>query len=166
MHVSSIARFAIHFFRRGTMVHTIPGTVSRTGRLAASEMVTMTRPAAQLSRQRTSVREIFSLTATTECGENLDIACARTEMADQFARCCYACMLFPCRARLFRDIPRFARCNCRTFDHDDGSQFFNDTANLMVFGGCKNYLGAYASAFSTAGCCLSYRTRVLLQLAV
>lgn len=28
-----------------------------------------------------------------------------------------------------------------TIDHDDGSQFFNDTHNLMVFGGCKNYLG-------------------------
>ena len=26
-------------------------------------------------------------------------------------------------------------------DHDDGSQFFNDTANLMLWGGCKNYLG-------------------------
>ena len=28
-----------------------------------------------------------------------------------------------------------------TIDHDDGSQFFNDTHNFMVFGGCKNYLG-------------------------
>ena len=26
-------------------------------------------------------------------------------------------------------------------DHDDGSQRYNDTANLMVFGGCKNFLG-------------------------
>jgi len=26
-------------------------------------------------------------------------------------------------------------------DHDDGSQFFNDTGNLMLWGGCKNYLG-------------------------
>ena len=28
-----------------------------------------------------------------------------------------------------------------TIDHDDGSQFYNDTQNLMVFGGCKNFLG-------------------------
>ena len=28
-----------------------------------------------------------------------------------------------------------------TIDHDDGSQFFNDTHNLMVWGGCKNYIG-------------------------
>ena len=28
-----------------------------------------------------------------------------------------------------------------TFDHDDGSQFTNDLDNMMVFGGCKNYLG-------------------------
>ena len=28
-----------------------------------------------------------------------------------------------------------------TIDHDDGSQYWNDTANLMVWGGCKNYLG-------------------------
>merc|ERR1712008_10983 len=28
-----------------------------------------------------------------------------------------------------------------TIDHDDGSQRFNDTENLMVFGGCKNFLG-------------------------
>eukprot|EP01043_Picozoa_sp_COSAG02_P028536 COSAG02_NODE_1733_length_11168_cov_29.568705_7_plen_192_part_00 len=28
-----------------------------------------------------------------------------------------------------------------TIDHDDGSQFFNDTGNLMAWGGCKNYLG-------------------------
>ena len=26
-------------------------------------------------------------------------------------------------------------------DHDDGSQYFNDTQNLMLWGGCKNYLG-------------------------
>jgi len=26
-------------------------------------------------------------------------------------------------------------------DHDDGSQFMNDTSNAMVWGGCKNYLG-------------------------
>ena len=26
-------------------------------------------------------------------------------------------------------------------DHDDGSQFYNDTGNLMVWGGCKNYRG-------------------------
>eukprot|EP01065_Artemidia_motanka_P001869 TRINITY_DN10870_c0_g4_i2.p1 TRINITY_DN10870_c0_g4~~TRINITY_DN10870_c0_g4_i2.p1 ORF type:complete len:847 (+),score=296.66 TRINITY_DN10870_c0_g4_i2:46-2541(+) len=28
-----------------------------------------------------------------------------------------------------------------TIDHDDGSQFYNDTSNFMVWGGCKNYLG-------------------------
>ena len=28
-----------------------------------------------------------------------------------------------------------------TIDHDDGSQYFNDTGNFMVWGGCKNYLG-------------------------
>ena len=28
-----------------------------------------------------------------------------------------------------------------TIDHDDGSQYWNDTKNLMAFGGCKNYLG-------------------------
>eukprot|EP01051_Picozoa_sp_SAG22_P023993 SAG22_NODE_6445_length_854_cov_1.621192_2_plen_151_part_01 len=28
-----------------------------------------------------------------------------------------------------------------TIDHDDGSQYWNDTANVMVWGGCKNYLG-------------------------
>ena len=28
-----------------------------------------------------------------------------------------------------------------TFDHDDGSQYFNDTMNVMAFGGCKNYEG-------------------------
>jgi hypothetical protein len=28
-----------------------------------------------------------------------------------------------------------------TIDHDDGSQFFNDSANVMAWGGCKNYLG-------------------------
>ena len=28
-----------------------------------------------------------------------------------------------------------------TIDHDDGSQFFNDTGNVMAWGGCKNYLG-------------------------
>ena len=27
-----------------------------------------------------------------------------------------------------------------TIDHDDGSQFFNDTHNLMLWGGCKNYV--------------------------
>jgi len=32
-----------------------------------------------------------------------------------------------------------------TIDHDDGSQFFNDTGNFMVFGGCKNYLGEQKS---------------------
>jgi len=26
-------------------------------------------------------------------------------------------------------------------DHDDGSQYYNDTSNVMVWGGCKNYLG-------------------------
>ena len=26
-------------------------------------------------------------------------------------------------------------------DHDDGSQFYNDTSNVLVWGGCKNYLG-------------------------
>eukprot|EP01062_Namystynia_karyoxenos_P011319 TRINITY_DN14045_c0_g1_i2.p1 TRINITY_DN14045_c0_g1~~TRINITY_DN14045_c0_g1_i2.p1 ORF type:complete len:875 (+),score=181.70 TRINITY_DN14045_c0_g1_i2:105-2627(+) len=28
-----------------------------------------------------------------------------------------------------------------TIDHDDGSQFYNDSSNFMVWGGCKNYLG-------------------------
>ena len=28
-----------------------------------------------------------------------------------------------------------------TVDHDDGSQFMNDTENYMVWGGCKNFLG-------------------------
>jgi hypothetical protein len=28
-----------------------------------------------------------------------------------------------------------------TFDHDDGSQFVNDVGNMMVWGGCKNYMG-------------------------
>jgi hypothetical protein len=28
-----------------------------------------------------------------------------------------------------------------TIDHDDGSQYWNDTRNLMIFGGCKNYMG-------------------------
>jgi hypothetical protein len=32
-----------------------------------------------------------------------------------------------------------------TLDHDDGSQYFNDTKNFMVFGGCKNYLGNHKS---------------------
>lgn len=32
-----------------------------------------------------------------------------------------------------------------TFDHDDGSQYFNDTGNFMVFGGCKNYMGNHKS---------------------
>jgi hypothetical protein len=32
-----------------------------------------------------------------------------------------------------------------TIDHDDGSQYFNDTQNFMVFGGCKNYLGNHKS---------------------
>mmetsp|Transcript_30133 Transcript_30133/g.90269 ORF Transcript_30133/g.90269 Transcript_30133/m.90269 type:complete len:980 (+) Transcript_30133:3-2942(+) len=32
-----------------------------------------------------------------------------------------------------------------TIDHDDGSQYFNDTLNFMVFGGCKNYLGNHKS---------------------
>eukprot|EP01060_Flectonema_neradi_P016246 TRINITY_DN2283_c0_g1_i15.p1 TRINITY_DN2283_c0_g1~~TRINITY_DN2283_c0_g1_i15.p1 ORF type:complete len:827 (+),score=196.14 TRINITY_DN2283_c0_g1_i15:61-2541(+) len=26
-------------------------------------------------------------------------------------------------------------------DHDDGSQFYNDSSNFMVWGGCKNFLG-------------------------
>ena len=26
-------------------------------------------------------------------------------------------------------------------DHDDGSSYYNDTQNLLVFGGCKNYKG-------------------------
>ena len=29
----------------------------------------------------------------------------------------------------------------QAIDHDDGSQRFNDTENVMVFGGCKNFLG-------------------------
>lgn len=28
-----------------------------------------------------------------------------------------------------------------SLDHDDGSAFYNDTSNFLVFGGCKNYLG-------------------------
>ena len=32
-----------------------------------------------------------------------------------------------------------------TIDHDDGSQYFNDTLNFMVWGGCKNYLGNHKS---------------------
>eukprot|EP00730_Choanoeca_flexa_P003425 TRINITY_DN11409_c0_g1_i5.p1 TRINITY_DN11409_c0_g1~~TRINITY_DN11409_c0_g1_i5.p1 ORF type:complete len:280 (+),score=53.64 TRINITY_DN11409_c0_g1_i5:249-1088(+) len=28
-----------------------------------------------------------------------------------------------------------------TIDHDDGSQFYTDTHNVMLWGGCKNYLG-------------------------
>ena len=28
-----------------------------------------------------------------------------------------------------------------SIDHDDGSQRYNDSANLMVWGGCKNFLG-------------------------
>lgn len=28
---------------------------------------------------------------------------------------------------------------------DDGSQYFNDTENFMVFGGCKNYRGDHKS---------------------
>lgn len=32
-----------------------------------------------------------------------------------------------------------------TLDHDDGSQYFNDTGNLLVWGGCKNYLGNHKS---------------------
>ena len=32
-----------------------------------------------------------------------------------------------------------------TIDHDDGSQYFNDTGNLMVWGGCKNYMGNHKS---------------------
>ncbi len=28
-----------------------------------------------------------------------------------------------------------------SIDHDDGSQFYNDTHNVMIFGGCKNFLG-------------------------
>merc|ERR1712232_826128 len=28
-----------------------------------------------------------------------------------------------------------------TIDHDDGSQYYNDTSNFLVFGGCKNYRG-------------------------
>jgi hypothetical protein len=30
-----------------------------------------------------------------------------------------------------------------TADHDDGSQMFSDLSNFFVFGGCKNYIGAY-----------------------
>lgn len=36
-----------------------------------------------------------------------------------------------------------------TFDHDDGSQFMNDTANVMLFGGCKNYLVRAAETKAT-----------------
>ena len=32
-----------------------------------------------------------------------------------------------------------------TIDHDDGSQYFNDTENFMVFGGCKNFMGNHKS---------------------
>jgi len=28
-----------------------------------------------------------------------------------------------------------------TIDHDDGSAYYNDTKNFMIYGGCKNYLG-------------------------
>jgi hypothetical protein len=28
-----------------------------------------------------------------------------------------------------------------SIDHDDGSQYFNDTENVLVWGGCKNFLG-------------------------
>merc|ERR1712232_1293424 len=28
-----------------------------------------------------------------------------------------------------------------TIDHDDGSQYYNDTSNFLVWGGCKNYRG-------------------------
>jgi len=28
-----------------------------------------------------------------------------------------------------------------TIDHDDGSAWYNDTENFMIYGGCKNYLG-------------------------
>ena len=28
-----------------------------------------------------------------------------------------------------------------TIDHDDGSQFYNDSSNVMAWGGCKNFLG-------------------------
>jgi hypothetical protein len=29
----------------------------------------------------------------------------------------------------------------RALDHDDGSSYYNDTSNFLVFGGCKNYKG-------------------------
>ena len=32
-----------------------------------------------------------------------------------------------------------------TIDHDDGSQYWNDTRNVMLWGGCKNYLGNHKS---------------------
>ena len=28
-----------------------------------------------------------------------------------------------------------------TLDHDDGSSYYNDTSNFLVYGGCKNYKG-------------------------
>ena len=31
-----------------------------------------------------------------------------------------------------------------TIDHDDGSQYMNDTGNVMVWGGCKNFLVRHA----------------------
>ena len=28
-----------------------------------------------------------------------------------------------------------------SLDHDDGSSYYNDSSNFLVFGGCKNYKG-------------------------
>ena len=28
-----------------------------------------------------------------------------------------------------------------SLDHDDGSSYYNDSANLLVYGGCKNFRG-------------------------
>jgi hypothetical protein len=47
----------------------------------------------------------------------------------------------PSRHRSPEPFVRVTLACLRTFDHDDGSQYVNDTGNLLVFGGCKNYEG-------------------------
>ena len=44
-------------------------------------------------------------------------------------------VLAPADSRATRAVRR------RPLDHDDGSQFTNDVGNMLVFGGCKNYVG-------------------------
>ena len=46
-------------------------------------------------------------------------------------------VLAPADSRATRAVRR------RPLDHDDGSQFTNDVGNMLVFGGCKNYLGSH-----------------------